>query len=257
MRDWIPTTDDITAYREYGYLLARAVLSSDEVLHIRRVTDDTLLAAGVIKESSGELTEYQKVFFQVHNASFNHPVLKELALSKVLARAAGLLADLHVVRLFLDQIIYKQPGARATRPHQDAPFLSFSDFRSLNCWIALDDTTRANGALEYYQGSHLLGLLRMVHLDQEDELEHDYPHLQECTKATLEMKAGDVAFHNCLTVHRAFPNASGNGRHAFSIQYMPGGSKYNGWLHPFLETYGPEPGTLLDFECCPIVFADE
>ncbi len=161
------------------------------------------------------------------------------------------------MRLFLDQVLYKQPGARPTLAHQDAPFLSFTDYRSINCWIALDDTSRSNGAIEYFMRSQLLGALRLVDLDAADDLTADCSALRTCEVRLAEMKAGDVAFHNCLTVHRAHPNTSTLARRAFSIQYMPVGSRFNGWMHPFLESYKPLIGDSLDLDCCPVLFAEQ
>jgi ectoine hydroxylase-related dioxygenase (phytanoyl-CoA dioxygenase family) len=180
--------------------------------------------------------------------------LKRLALDGGIARAAAALVGVDRVRLFLDQILYKQPGARPTRPHADAPYLAFDDSRSVNCWIAIDAAGPSNGAMQYYAGSHVIGRTRLVHLDREDDdLVADEPRLAACPLETVVCQPGDAVFHSSGIVHRAFANLADTPRRAFSIQYMPDGATYNGWSHPFLAPYRPRAGDVLDYDCLPLV----
>jgi ectoine hydroxylase-related dioxygenase (phytanoyl-CoA dioxygenase family) len=111
-----------------------------------------------------------------------------------------------------------------------------------------------NGALEYLVGSHHRGLARLVHLDQPDDLLRDFPALRQFPSRRVEARAGDVVFHHCHVVHRADANRTDRPRRAYSIQFMPDGALYNGWLHPFMEQYGPTAGQALDYECFPLVY---
>jgi ectoine hydroxylase-related dioxygenase (phytanoyl-CoA dioxygenase family) len=96
--------------------------------------------------------------------------------------------------------------------------------------------TKEHGAMRYFAGSQALGELRMVDLGQPDDLlAEELPVLSEFPIVEVPAKPGDVVFHNCLVVHEAHPNVSNDDRLAYSVQYMPAGSGYNGWAHPFLE----------------------
>jgi phytanoyl-CoA hydroxylase len=251
MKRWLPSLAEIESYRREGVLTVRGLLDSAEVNRYRRAVD-----AQVEKYLSGRSSEpsgYERVFIQLHLMWQRDETLRELSFNPTLARIASALGEMSRVRIFLDQIIYKQPGAEPTRAHQDAPYLSFNDSRSLNCWVALDDTTRQNGALEYLIGSHHGGLLRLVHLDRQDELLRDFPALRQSPVRLVDAQAGDVVFHNCHIVHRAYANSTDRPRRAYSIQFMPDGALYNGWLHPFMERYAPTAGQALDYECFPLV----
>lgn len=231
------------SYDADGYLLVRGALTAAEA-HGFRTAVDAWMAGWTPTGDS-----YEPILHQVHLPWLAGGELARLTTHPRLAALARELSGVDEVRVFLDQVVIKPPGGAATIPHQDAPFLSFDDRRSLNCWIALDDVGPANGALGYYRRSHRLGLLDRVHLDEDDVLERDHPALAELPVDVLRMRTGDAVFHHCLTVHRAYPNTTAAPRRAYSIQYMPSGAVYNGYRHDFLDAYAPVPGAALDFPC--------
>lgn len=250
---WQPDSTDREAYQMHGFFVVRSLLSSDEIATYCEAVD--ALVGQDKNRLHGLHYGYDRVFIQIHNVWQKSNILKHLSLDGQIARVASVLGDMPEVRVFLDQILYKQPSAEATKPHQDAPYLSFTDNRSLNCWIALDDATMQNGALEYFSASHNLGTLRLVHMDkEEEELSQAYPELQNFPLITVEARAGDAVFHNCNVVHQAYPNRTDHPRRAYSIQYMPSTAQYNGWLHPFMAKYSPQEGQVLDFDCFPLVY---
>lgn len=250
--EWEPSTPDLLQYRRDGFLIVRSLLSGNEV-HLYRQAIDLLINMEFQQQEQLQ-AGYNQIFLQVQNIWQRDETFQTLVCNPYLARIAAMLGEMTCVRVFLDQVLYKQPGAKPTRSHQDAPYLSFNDSRSLNCWIALDDTTVQNGAIEYFVGSHHIGATRLVHLDQADNLMEDFPVLKGFTVKRVEAQAGDVVFHNCQVVHCASGNSTDSPRRAYSIQYMPDGVCYNGWLHPFMKSYCPEEGQVLDFDCFPIVY---
>ncbi|MBF6216526.1 phytanoyl-CoA dioxygenase family protein [Nocardia abscessus] len=240
------TSELAETYRRDGYLVVRGALSQEETHRFQSAVDSWLRQ----RRSTGD--SYEVILQQDHLAWRRGGPLAALTRHARLAALASAISGLSSVRIFLDQIIVKPPGGAPTIPHQDAPFLSFDDHRSLNCWIALDEVDTENGVLGYYRGSHLLGPLPRAHLDEPDVLEAQVPALSRLPVDVVPMRPGDVAFHNCLTVHRGYPNKTSRPRRAFSIQYMPALASYNGYEHEFLTPYRPVPGQTLDFPCFAI-----
>jgi ectoine hydroxylase-related dioxygenase (phytanoyl-CoA dioxygenase family) len=235
--------DEVADYREDGYLLVRGALNTEAVERFRGAAAKVLAGQALVGDS------YERVLHQVHLPWLADDELAALTRHSDLAAAARSLSGMDGVRVFLDQVISKPPGGVATIAHQDAPFLSFDDHRSVNCWVALERVTKDNGALVYYRGSHRLGPLPRIHLDEADDLLPQVPALAGCGQEMLEMAPGDVVFHNCLTVHRAAANLTDRPRLAFSIQYMATDARYNGYAHDFLAPSTPEPGQVLDLPC--------
>lgn len=235
--------EQIARYAHDGYLVWRNVFSADEVAEYRTAVSE-LMARW---RTTGD--PYERVLHQRHLPWREDTTVARLTTQATLADAACRIAGMAEARVFLDQVVCKPPGGSATIAHQDAPFLSFDDERSVNCWIALDDVTVDNGALAYFRGSHRLGRLPLVHLDSDDDLAAQVPALADLPVDVVQMAAGDVAFHNCHTVHQAAPNHTARPRMAFSIQYMPSDARYNGYEHEHLSPYRPTVGQVLDFPC--------
>lgn len=237
------TDADVERYRRDGYLLIRGALTPDET-ELYHDAVRQLLAAWTPTGDS-----YEEVLYQLHLPWQQSADLAALTTHPRLADAARTLSGMPDVAVFLDQVICKPPGGAATNSHQDAPFLSFDDDRSLNLWIAFSDVTAANGALGYYRGSHGLGRLAQIHLDEADDLVDKVPALAGLPVDMLKMAPGDAVFHNCLTVHRATANTAGRPRLAYSIQYMSADARYNGYAHEHVDPYAPRVGDRLDFPC--------
>lgn len=237
------TPADVRRYQDDGYFLLRGALAARELDAFRAAV--VRLLAGWRATGDG----YEQVLHQMHQPWQQDEQIADVVTDGRLADAAARLSGMAEVAVFLDQIVAKPPGGAATIAHQDAPFLSFTDDRSLNCWIALDEVTTANGALGYFRGSHRLGLLPRVDLDDAADLSARVPALADLPLDVLRMHAGDAVFHNCHTVHQATANTTGETRRAFSIQYMPRTATYNGYVHEFLSAYYPVVGQPLDQPC--------
>jgi phytanoyl-CoA hydroxylase len=240
-------------YRTNGFVVLRGALSAREAAAYRTAAEDLI---GCERAADTANDGYRAVILQAHQAGEQDERLRGLARHPRLAAMAAWLTSVDRLRVFLDQVIAKEPGGRETIAHQDAPFLSFSDARSVNCWVALSSVTVANGALRYFAGSHLAGNLGLVHLDGHENIAERSDLLRECATLSVELAPGDAAFHNCLCVHGAHPNTTTEPRLGFSIQYMPDGATYNGWHHVFLDSHRPMVGEPLSQSCFPLVHVD-
>jgi len=60
------------------------------------------------------------------------------------------------VRVGQDDIWWKPPGTKSVTFHQDSAYFDFIEPAGelITCWIALDDTSKSAGTLEYIPGSH-------------------------------------------------------------------------------------------------------
>ena len=112
-------------------------------------------------------------------------------------------------------------GKGGVRWHQDFAFLPHSNTSLVSAFIYLDDTTVENGAMRVVRGSYKEGLLdhtdgRGVFLGhcQESRVWED-----ESRIAPIELAAGSVSIHHCLTLHSSGPNQAGSTRRGLIFQY--------------------------------------
>ena len=83
-----------------------------------------------------------------------------IAIAKVITRpdigqAIATLGEWPGTRVMSDNVLWKPPHTRSLGYHQDNSFLSwYHPSELLSCWIALDETTRDGGTIEFVRGSH-------------------------------------------------------------------------------------------------------
>lgn len=137
----------------------------------------------------------------------------------------------------------KPPGAKGIAFHQESYYIATDPPDLLTCWVALEESTEANGGLVLVPGSHRRGLLPVhapENLDEHVEMRdpfvyHDRSgrHWEETLIAgeirglrddecvTPHIDAGSVIFFDGRTIHGSAKNRSGaDSRHAFSAHYV-------------------------------------
>lgn len=232
------------SFIEKGYVVFKQLLDSDHVDLIWEKAKSLI----AIEVTRTDPHPYHAVIFSIHQLSVKHPAFKPFITLPETAEIASILLG-GQVRVLLDQLICKPTGARPTIPHQDAPFLPLGEQPTVNCWIPLSNVNTENGALIYYEGSHRLPILPLVHLDGEPEQLN--PDKEGLTGRSIPMSVGDCVFHDGRIVHAASGNSSGNHRYAISVQYMKEGALAHKPIHPFMQEIGIYPGVHMTHDCFP------
>lgn len=152
-----------------------------------------------------------------------------------ISATASLLAQTHTVRLFHDQVIYKDPGAVG---HTDVGFhtdraywQTCSSVSMLTAWVPLTNCTAESGPLTVIRGSHLwtenddlAGFWDGDGSGRTDQVVS--PSGQRPDVVTLALEPGQVSFHHCRTVHGSRPNRSTGPRCAVTIHLQDSTNAY-------------------------------
>jgi ectoine hydroxylase-related dioxygenase (phytanoyl-CoA dioxygenase family) len=108
-------------------------------------------------------------------------------------------------------------GYYGLEPHQDWPALQGS-LDTVVVWVPLVDIDAGMNPLEIIPGSNRRGLLKAAPAQNESVI--DASAYKESEFLPLEVKAGDVAFISCFTVHRSSRTGrAGTVRLACSTRY--------------------------------------
>ena len=228
------TPEELSHYRENGYVVQRALFSenerqvwldrlgalirgeapkSDGMLIMR----DVMIAKGAVEAASSEAAVAKIQDFDrdpVLRTYTDHP--------KLLAEIADITGE-NIVSIH-NMLINKPPGVDGRHPlHQDLLYFPFGPAdRIVASWTALEPTTRKNGCLAVVPGSHKGGLLPHGEMDWDFVNIAYYGALEvgaHPDRVHLEMEPGDTVFFHPKILHGSGRNQSMGFRRAISSHY--------------------------------------
>jgi len=134
--------------------------------------------------------------------------------------------------LWGSQIFCKPAGTGLAVPwHQDGHFWPIRPLATCSVWIAIDDVTLENGAMQYVPGSQReRRLFDHVRDDSKQSVLNATVadgQVDLAKAAVDDLKAGALSLHDVFLVHGSEPNRSSKRRAAFVIRYMPATSHFD------------------------------
>ncbi len=246
----LPTENDVAFYEEHGWYISPRILS-DEVIDRAILGSERFYRGdrdGVLPACQGYSNWKPEDGDGIRNNEFvslQNQELRELALQPIIGVIAARLARTNQIRLFDDQLVYKPPQDRTDESavgwHCDRAYWSTcTSNRLLTAWIPFHDCEEARGPLVVIDGSHRWsGLEHFRHFNRKDlaTLAVQFWQEERLVRAIpMELKKGQVSFHNCWTVHGSYPNRSSNPRLAFAVHLQDGDNRYR----PFQNAQGQE-----------------
>ncbi len=218
--------DAISSFRDHGYWIGPQVLDADRLDACRDAMDRVF--AGEFRAGTGPHAMGPEVpgkFRRAVNSWWADPVLADLARDPAIGAIAAALIEAGAVRLWEDQLLFKpgpDTGATNVGWHQDWYYWggSCSVPSMLTAWVAFDDVDERNGAMQVVPGSHTWGLLEGSDFFGQDRDAQMAAIGREADVVTCAMKAGQVSFHHCLTLHGSGPNRTQRPRRSLAIHLM-------------------------------------
>lgn len=217
----------IAGYRRDGHTVLRNVLSPDEVAPylplIRKAWSEHKLSDRPLAERD----TYGRAFTQALNLGLRDRRIFRFAYGRRFAKIAADLMGVPAVRMFLDEVFFKEPGSGPTPWHQDQPVWPIDAERGITLWVPLMDITPEMGTLTFASGSHRYG--RLVDADISDESDAVLTSLvAERRLAQFPVggiRVGDITAHDGWMVHRAGANTTGLTREVYSMHYFADGAR--------------------------------
>jgi phytanoyl-CoA hydroxylase len=186
---------------------------------VRRAHEDAAYAAAFLDigpPAPGASPAIRRIF----NPAEADPRFEQIALSdQVLDVVQDLIGP--DLEFHHGKVNFKPPGSGAEVGwHQDFAFFPHTNTDLVACMFYLDDATRENGCLLVVPGSHRWGLLN--HFDGErfiGAVTTDL-HQWELQKVrAVEVPAGSMTVHHCLTLHASAENCSSRPRTVVIYEY--------------------------------------
>jgi ectoine hydroxylase-related dioxygenase (phytanoyl-CoA dioxygenase family) len=227
------TTEQVAFFHENGYLAGIPMLDQAQVEQLQNelheLTDINHPGHELFYEfHSNESPDPNTILFHSLGAWRITPAFHDVLWNPRFVMAASQLLGDAPVRFWHDQLFYK-PAKKGgvVAWHQDYSYWTRTKpVAHLTCWCGLDDSTVANGCLQYVPGSHRWGLLDKPNLagDLMGIMEYLTPEQQsQFHPVHVETKAGEAIFHHPLTLHGSGENKSERPRRAFVINAFADG----------------------------------
>ena len=124
--------------------------------------------------------------------------------------------------------------------HQDAYYWPLDPHESLTVWLAFDNSTVENGAMEVIPGSHGAGILKHIRGADTDSvltLECERGQFREDTRKPVTLHAGEVSIHDDKLVHGSPPNRSTMRRAGLTIRYSRTNVRCDLTVNPHFKAY--------------------
>lgn len=225
---WQLTPGDMQTYREDGLVRPRLALTADELGDLRDLLEATLDATKSQRPESIVCPHLQAMNDLPEGLADQWLTL--CTQPKLLDLVEQVLGP--DIVLWGSQIFCKPAGTGLAVPwHQDGHFWPIRPLATCSIWIAIDDVTAENGAMQFIPGSQReRQLFEHVSADSKAAALNATiaPAHLDLAKATVDdLPAGGLSLHDVFLIHGSEPNRSKNRRAAFVIRYMPATSHFD------------------------------
>ncbi|GAA4306401.1 phytanoyl-CoA dioxygenase family protein [Compostibacter hankyongensis] len=224
------TDAHIDFYREYGYLVAKDLISREEIAELKRETVEIFRGKrgkleGIVEVTDGEtdeevLKKYVAIHFPHKISPVIHRYLSHKGITGILTKIIS-----PNVKCMQSMLFVKGPGKSGQAWHQDEYYIPTRDRSLTGAWIAIDDATVENGGLWIIPGSNREGYIRRREPnDNREYADVDTVNVSDYTPEKMipvEVGSGTVVFFNGYTFHSSLKNKStDNFRMALVNHYM-------------------------------------
>ena len=229
------TPAQVDQFNRDGYLKPFRIFSPAEAAELRGYFD------GLLAKYAAE----GKDSYSISSAHLRHGrVWDVLTNPKIVALVSDLLGP-EVVG-WGSHFFCKMPGdGKTVSWHQDASYWPLTPSKAVTVWLAVDDADRANAAMRYIPGTHVLGHLtyELSEQDESNVLNQTVPGIESYGDPVyVELAAGEASVHSDLLLHGSEANTSARRRCGLTLRYTPSDVRaYLGWADKGVVVAGPRP----------------
>ena len=203
----------VQQYRQQGYYAPVRVMSRQEAGALRDALERFEAGAGPM---AGKLRHKSHLLFTWLNDLVRHPPILD-AVEDVIGPD---------ILCWVTSFFIKEPRNPAfVSWHQDSTYWGLDPADVVTAWVALSDSTAANGAMRVVPGTHLLDQAPHRDTFRADNLlsrgQEIMVEVDDSKAAMLELQAGEMSLHHVRLIHGSDPNPSDLRRIGFAIRYIP------------------------------------
>ena len=205
--------DEVQFYREHGYYAPLRAIPAAEAAELRRKLETFEADAGPI---AGKIRQKPHLLFTWLNDLIRHP--------RILDAVEDVIGP-NILCWGSSFFIKEQRNTAYVSWHQDSTYWGLEPPDIITAWVALSDSTAANGAMRVIPGTHKLDQVPHNDTFATDNLlsrgQEIMVDVDDRQAVTLELTAGEMSLHHVRLIHGSDPNPSDRRRIGFAIRYIP------------------------------------
>ena len=223
--------EELERFRRDGYVHLRGVLSDEELAEIEATYDRFLRREIAVpgKDLCDMSGDYGRAFeqYSIVNVMLPRRYFPAWQGNLYEQRAASIAEQLHGPGMVIDydQLLAKRPHKTDAvfEWHQDQAYWPvLADSRTATCWLAIDDSTLANGCMRFVPGSGH-GPIR-PHRPLKGDRGESHTLLTDVDPARDEIRPvpirrGDITVHNERVLHGSGGNSTDGWRRAYIVAF--------------------------------------
>lgn len=200
-------------YQEQGYYAPIRVMPRAEADALRGRLEDFEAGAGIL---AGKLRHKSHLLFTWLNDLVRHP--------RILDAVEDVIGP-NILCWGSSFFIKEARNPAFVSWHQDSTYWGLDPADVITAWVALSDSTAANGAMRVIPGTHKLEQVPHHDTFSADNLlsrgQEIMVEVDDRQAAMLELQAGEMSLHHVRLIHGSDPNPSPQRRIGFAIRYIP------------------------------------
>lgn len=214
----------ITKYNDNGEVKITNLINKKEILSIlkeyKKFTNKKNGKFGKhynYLNNSKKLTSLHRL--EKYKSSYFFKIANKKIIFSTAKKLLGKDCKLHSIQFFFKNMKHNLP----TPPHQDNAYWCFKNGKGLSFWIALNNTSKLNGSLYYYRGTHKKDIKHISSYGTPGSSQKI--KINKKKKTHYKLDAGDSVVHDSRIIHGSFKNQQKKDRRAFIISFVTKKSK--------------------------------
>jgi non-haem Fe2+, alpha-ketoglutarate-dependent halogenase len=203
----------VRQYEDLGFYAPVRVLTAAEAGELRRKLETYEASGGAIQ---GAVRHKPHLLFTWLNELIRHP--------RILDAVQDIIGP-DILCWGTSFFIKERRNPGYVSWHQDSTYWGLDPADVVTAWVALTDSTPANGAMRVVPGTHKLDQVPHHDTFRPENLlsrgQEIMVDVDERDATMLQLEAGEMSLHHVRLIHGSDPNPSDQRRIGFAIRYIP------------------------------------
>ena len=211
----------INTFRDNGFIVIKKIFNKKEIAVYNKKVDEYILKTINSTKNDKVHLLNKRIVSSIHNIK-NFELIKRLQNNQKIKKLSKKILGINPKKFGAE--IFAKPAkiGRAIPVHQDNFYWCTKKGSGITIWIALNKSSKKNGGLFYFLGSHKLGLLEhnISGVPGSSQKLKNLEGIKYFKKKYPKLNPGDCLIHSSMVVHGSDRNNSNLPRRGLTLRFI-------------------------------------